>query len=165
MKVYPRRTQWAIRTIILLLVSQIIFALIIAPAVGIEDFFPFHRWALFAKASKGFSVPIVYIHSYGVEKFDPPVNYYDFFANRSDIFFLSGRDHLIFWHEAKDRGNYERANQEFQAFIDDFFKNSEAVFSIRFEKLDQVEFRKSRKVIETLKTYGPFQINADGDIQ
>jgi hypothetical protein len=146
----------SILVVIMILISQIIFALIIAPALKVDDFFPYHRWALFAKAWRSLAVPIVYIHSYQGIPVEPEMNYYDFFAGREDIDFLAGRDHLVWWQDALNEENNDRAQREFQAFVENFFLNSTAIFSIRYQRVDQIQFRKTREVIETIKEHGPF---------
>jgi hypothetical protein len=146
----------SILAVIVILASQIVFALIIAPALKVDDFFPYHRWALFAKAWRSLAVPIVYIHSYQGIPVEPEMSYYDFFAGREDIDFLAGRDHLVWWQDALNEGDAERASLEYQAFVENFFLNSKAKFSIRYQRVDQIKFLKNREVLETIKEHGPF---------
>ena len=150
-----RRPNWRQLAIILIFVAQIIFAVIISPLTGVEDVFPLHKWALFATAVKGRVYPIMYIHQWNDEKFDPPMNYHDFFRDKKHIDFLAGRDHLVWWTD-KFREHREDAKYEKETFEKHFFGDSKVLYSVNEEYLDQVDFRKTRKVIETVKSHGPF---------
>ena len=154
------RINWRQIAIILIFATQIIFAIIVSPLTGIEDLFPLHKWALFHTAVKGRVYPIMYIHQWDDEKFDPPINYHDFFRGKKHIDFLAGRDHLVFWTD-KLREHREDAQYEKETFEKHFFGESKVIYSVNEEYLDQVEFRKTRKVIRTEKSHGPFTYPTD----
>ena len=145
-----------------ILILQLVFSFFILPFTEKPDFFPFHKWALFQKAAKGFTIPILYIHEWDGSSYQPPKTAHDFFKGNTKVDFLAGWDHINYWTQ-QIRIDEERARLEKISFEQLYFGSSNVKYSIRLEKVDQVEYRKHRSVIETEKEFGPFIYSGGGD--
>lgn len=144
--------------ILAIFLVQINFALIISPLCNQSDFFPLFNWSLFGRVIKGYSWPIIYIHEVDGRALDNPLNYYDFFRQNSNIDFLTGQDFLYDWWKNDREGRPDVAANWRSSFESHFFSRfSTVIYSINIEKLDQVEYQRSRKIIRTEKSYGFFE--------
>lgn len=142
--------------LVLILVSQLFFSFVVSPIIDRPDVFPFHRWALFQKAAKGFTIPVLYIHEWDGSVYDPPETAHDFFKGNRKVDFLAGWDHINYWSQVVE-SDPDRARMEKLSFEKHYFGSSKVTYSIRMEKVDQVQYRKDRSVISTEKLHGPFR--------
>ena len=150
----PNNTQLAVGSIFLV---QLIFALVISPMTGMSNLYPLHQWSLFGQVRKNYSFPIMYIHEWGDKIIEPPQNYHDFFKGYKGMDFLPGQDTIFDWYLFTKDNKLPEAEHKQRTFEKHFFKNVDrAVYSLNIERLNQLEYRKSRKITFTEKTFGPF---------